>query len=594
MLSYLRNHRRVSLIGLITLLMVTVTMMTGALILADVSNVGSVPFTKTTPLNVTPIDVHSPIAAENEHQGDDRWAIDDHTNTTYIQGYTSTTSALPNENMAVFVSSVKPIDYQLDVYRMGYYGGKSARLMYTETPLQSKAQGYWTLHANLADCHTCAVDPETHEIDAHWQNPVALHINADWLSGVYLIKLTSLDPQIKAASYIPFVVRSLTPNAAILVEVPFTTYQAYNYWGGYSLYTHAVSLTNDLPSTTLDHATKVSFNRPYAKGAGTSDFLNWDFHSVRWLERSAFDVSYITSVDLHQNPEQLKQHQVFLSIGHDEYWSKAMRDGAESARDAGVSLAFWGADDVYWQIRFEPDASGTADRTEVCYKVLSNSKAANEQLKLDPMYPDHPDIVTSQFRDPVVGRPENNLLGIMYESYFTSGYYPDWIVSTDQLDTLAINTGLAPGEHIKGGLLGYEYDGISNNGQTPAGIVILASSPVINKYKVHETANTAYYRAKSGALVFDAGTIWWSWGLDDTVPVGAAQNNNLKGNDKISQLTTNILHAMLLASPPPALAPTPTPTAIPTPTKGTNTPVPTVIPTKSPTVLPTHTPTHTP
>jgi hypothetical protein len=345
-------------------------------------------------------------------------------------------------------------------------------------------------------------------------------------------------------------------RSAMLMILPFNTYQAYNFWGGSSLYVLAGNGATFGEEEGPLRAAKVSFSRPYVRGAGAGDFSSWDIHLVRWLEREGFDVSYSTNTDMAGHPESLLNHQIVISGGHDEYWTKSMRDGMEAARDSGVSLAFFGANTCYWQARLESDSGGNADRTLVCYKVQTGAKDPSDVLTNDPLYPHQPDLVTALWRDPVVGRPENALLGLMYSSYIhyvlphSKGYYlPDWVVRNGKPDSLLIGTGLKPGQPIKGGLLGYEYDAVHDNGHTPSNLAVLAQSPIINVAGKHDVAATAYYRAGSGAMVFDAGSIWWGWGLSEYTSPTAFQPNLLKGSQPIQNLTRNILLAMLAASP---------------------------------------------
>ena len=92
---------------------------------------------------------------------------------------------------------------------------------------------------------------------------------------------------------------------------------------------------------------------------------------VRWLERNGYDVSYFTDVDSDRNGAEILEHQAFLSVGHDEYWSAGQRDNVEAARDAGVNLAFFSGNEIYWKTRWEPstaDGGSTQYRTLVCYK----------------------------------------------------------------------------------------------------------------------------------------------------------------------------------------------------------------------------------
>jgi hypothetical protein len=517
-------------------------------------------------------DILSPAARENRLPGTPDWEIAAGVDQSFIQGYANQVSTVPGETVTLYISTKVPSTYNIDVYRIGWYGGAGGRLHFSRHHLKSFAQGNWTFKKGLVNCPTALIDPQTHLVDANWQPSFELPVGTDWVSGVYLIKLTAtlLAGLITSQSYIPLVVREPHDQAAILFSLPVNTYQAYNKWGGGSLYT-LTGVETSIEESAGAKATKVSFNRPYDRSAGAGDFLAWDIHTVRWIEREDFDVSYTTNVDTAANPDSLLHHRVILSGGHDEYWTKSMRDGMEAARDQGVSLAFFGANAAYWQARLEPDHAGKANRTLVCYKVAAHTKSPQAFLTQDPLYREQPEIVTAQWRDVAINRPENALLGLMYHSYINfvmphgNGYYlPDWVVKPGKLDRLMEGTGLTAGKHIKGGLLGYEYDSVWDNRHTPSSLVVLAESPIIDVYGAQQLAHTAYYRADSGALVFDAGTMWWGWGLSGISPHGAYQANLLKGNESIKALTRNVLDAMLHASPvAPAIRPSPDPTPNP-------------------------------
>ncbi len=548
-------------------LFVLALIMAGSVILAMSLQGGPARAASLADITVAPFDRQSVVAQENQQPGTSAWQLDDSAmmahvarppgdadatgiqhddssgardivDTAGIQGYADTTSAVPGQLVTIYVSTPKPVDFMYAIYRIGWYGGLGGRLYYTSPTLRSRAQGIWTPAGGLRDCPTCVIDPQTYRIDAHWHPSDSFIVGNGWVSGVYLIKLQTASG---AESYIPLVVRDDTAHSAALVNLATNTYQAYNTWGGYSFYSRSRVIS--------DRATQVSFNRPYARSAGAGDFLYWDIQAVRWIERSGLDVTYTTDDAMSDHPELLLQHRIVLVLGHDEYWTKAMRDGVTAARDSGVSLAFWGANDGYWQVRLAPDDAGNADRTLVCYKVLTSARDPSMQLARDPMYPKHPELVTTQFRDPLLNRPENGLLGIMYLSMIPSNDTPDWVAAGTDAGGLEAQAHIAPGEHISGGLVGYEYDGFVANGAAPRGLVTLAASPVVNVYGGHQTAMTTYYRAASGAIVFDAGTLWWSWGLDSLAPAGGCRNRML-ANQMISDLTASLLRAMLAASPP--------------------------------------------
>lgn len=350
-------------------------------------------------ITVTPFSPQSAIALENQQAGTTAWEIDPGANTTGIQGYADAASAVPGQLVTIFVSTPTPVDFSCAIYRIGWYNGAGGRLYYTSPTFLSRAQGNWTASSGLHGCASCVMDSQTHRLDAHWHPSDSFVVGGWWVSGVYLIKLTAENG---AESYIPLVVRNDAFHSDALVNIATNTYQAYNTWGGYSLYPRSSKFS--------DRATQVSFNRPYVRSAGAGDFLFWDVQAVRWIERADLDATYTTDGDVSDHPELLLQHRIFVILGHDEYWTKAMRDGVTAARDSGVSLAFWGANDGYWQARLTADDAGNADRTVVCYKVLSGARDPSMQLARDPMYPAHPDLVTTQFRDPLLNRPENGLV----------------------------------------------------------------------------------------------------------------------------------------------------------------------------------------
>ncbi len=205
-----------------------------------------------------------------------------------------------------------------------------------------------------------------------------------------------------------FVVRDDARPSDLVFQSSVTTFAAYNNWGGKSLYAF---------NSAGGPAHKVSFDRPYAMAPygirldGAGDFLRrWEYNALRWLEREGYDVTYITDVDTHERGDALLRHRVFLSIGHDEYWSWAMRDHVEAARDRGINLVFLGANASFWQIRFEPGPDGAPNRTIVGYKDAATHE---DPLAIDSD-PANDHLVTGRWRDPPVSRSEASMIGVMY------------------------------------------------------------------------------------------------------------------------------------------------------------------------------------
>jgi hypothetical protein len=275
----------------------------------------------------------------------------------------------------------------------------------------------------------------------------------------------------------------------------------------------------------------VSWNRPYTD-RGSGQFFTWDYYFVRWLERSGYDVKYSTDLDTHENSARLLNSKAFLSGGHDEYWSKPMYDGVQQARDAGVHLGFFGADAVFWQVRFEASPlSGAADRVMVGYKDRT----------IDPV---QGPTTTILWRDPFLNRPEQQLMGVQFSGGQLpfSGPNAPYVVKNSSSWVYA-GTGLADGDSIPG-IVGYETDSSMSSAPLPTSVAgtyqVLSQSPFTDSGGTAMIANSSIYQAPSGAWVFGAGTTSWSWGLDLANVV----------DPRIQRITANLLQRFG-ASPSP-------------------------------------------
>jgi hypothetical protein len=258
---------------------------------------------------------------------------------------------------------------------------------------------------------------------------------------------------------------------------------------------------------------------------------------VRWLERSGYDVTYTTDLDVRRDSDMLRSHRAFLAVGHDEYWTWAMRQHLETARDRGTHLAFFAANSGYWQIRLEPSpVNGDRNRTIVAYKERA---LTNDPLFLD-RDPGNDHIVTTKWRSAPVNRPEAALVGGMYLEG-TPEIDGDLVIESP-FNWIVKNTGLERGAHLPG-LLGYEVDGLAES--SPPNVIVLARSPV-----GHTFAASTVYQASSGALVFNAGSMQWIWGLDD---FRADPFEQPRMNPSLQQMTRRLLDRMGQA-PEPTLA----------------------------------------
>ena len=455
----------------------------------------------------------NPIVDENRNPGSTDWQISNPTsNNREIEGYASWTSINRGESINIFVNTTEP-SYQLEVFRLGWYGGLGGRRVFGPVTLPGTQQV------------TPTPDPVTGLIECNWRDPFTLRTNFNWTTGVYLVKLTASGSN--KQSYATFTLRNDTDSSHLMFQTSVTTYQAYNNWGGKSLYTYN--------STDNIAAVKVSFNRPYVFGRGSGDLFTWELSMLRFLEREGYDVAYCSNITTHQS--SMPRRKAFLSVGHDEYWSLEMRRNVTAARDRGVHLGFFGANDCYWQIRMEPSPlSGQPRRTMVCYK---------DRFQEDPLFGVDSARVTTRWRDNPVNLPEEQLIGVQYEFFPVNA---DLVVSNAQ-HFIFEGTGLGDGDHLPG-LLGYEADRTFGGG--PANLIRLCSSPINSSSTargrsterlesrtrehlgvetseqqqslgVQEQTTTAsvgnsemtIYTARSGALVFATGSMQFNWGLDD-------------------------------------------------------------------------------
>ena len=441
--------------------------------------------------------------------------------------------------------------YTVGIYRIGYYQGSGARLIATLTPSatlpQTQPACKTVTATGLMDCGNWAVS-------ASWAVPSTA------VSGLYYALLS--DGNSSAFSHIPFIVRNDASHADIAFKTNDTTWEAYNDYGGNSLYYgNAPTGCGASNQYTCGRAYKDSYNRPFnleneGSGYGTSNYLWYaEYPMIRWLEANGYNVSYISTIDVERASSLLLNHKVILSAGHDEYWSAGERTALEQARNAGVNIASFTGNTAFWKTRWENsiDGSNTAYRTLVSYKETLDDQ------KVDPL---DPPTWTGTWRDPRFsppadgGRPENALLGTIFmvnrgtaspvisANFAKLRFWRNTAVAAltgSQTTTLGSQT------------IGYEWDPDIDNGFRPAGLVDMAATSVNVPELLQDNGNTytsgtaiwspTLYRAASGALVFSAGTVQWAWGLDvnhDTGPDTGSATPDVT----MEQATVNVLAEM--------------------------------------------------
>jgi len=474
----------------------------------------------------------NPVTQENSKPGTTAWKLAQEADgyNQQIDGYASATSVNLGQQITFYVSVNPSQSFTMDFYRFGYYQGLGGRFVLEAPNLTGVVQP------------RCPMDSTTGLLACNWAPSYQLTIPTSWVSGVYLVKL------INAAgyqNYILFAVRDDARNSPLLYQVAFNTYAAYNNWPddvapgstnqipltGKSLYDYNSSST--LTSLGTQRAVQVSFDRPIAFDSNGA-FLDYEINDVAWLEQQGYDVTYSSDVDTDLSGASLLNHHGFISAGHDEYWSMGMYNAAASARDSGVNLAFLGADDVSWQVRYARSASNVPDRILICYKSAT----------LDPV---QNNTVTVHFRDPQVNMPEQLLVGgtSTAEQLGASGATPVAYVVQNPTNWVYANTGAFNGETVPN-VVGYEIDSYVSTYPSPTAAAgtyqILSNSPIVNTNNTTVYQNSTIYQAASGAWVFSGATIEWGWALFDFgFPTGGQGHANY-AQPFIGIMTANILN----------------------------------------------------
>ncbi|MFG1689207.1 N,N-dimethylformamidase beta subunit family domain-containing protein [Nonomuraea sp. NPDC049269] len=366
-----------------------------------------------------------------------RWRITERGAEHEIEGYADRVSVLPGERFRMRVSTTAP-HFTAYAFRMGARPAevwRSGRLPGVRQAPPQTVEGMVTA--------------------AHWKPSLTVDTTG-WREGAYLVRL---DASTGGQRYVPITVRSASTRGRVVLVNAVTTWQAYNLWGGRSLYQG--------PGGFDTRSRKVTFDRPYDT-SGARLFLDFERSAIAVAERSGVPLAYLTSLDLR--PGVLDGARAVVSLGHDEYWSPGMRAAVTRARDAGTNLAFLGANAVYWRI-------GLYGRMIMCDKETQC-----------PLWR--------------ASAPESTLVGQQYDCFPAEATYVvrrpgHWIFEGTRGRSFP-------------GLAGVETDKVSTD--SPRNVKVLAHSPVDCGGRA-TTSDSTYYTAPGGAGVFASGTMRWVCGM---------------------------------------------------------------------------------
>ena len=415
-----------------------------------------------------------------------------------------------------------------------------------------------------------------------WPPALEIPVDTAWRSGYYSVRFTGADEEADAF----FVVRP-AEAAPILLVLSTATSHAYHDWGGPSLYTGGTHVAVDRPlargflrkpepalrkaQAEPDREALAYFAwaeehglSPWSGGAG---WWTWERPFVSWAEREGFAVDVAISEDLERHPEVLDGHRLYLSVGHDEYWSWGMRDAVERFVADGGNAAFLGGNTCWWQVRFDDDALGMT-----CFKYRASE---------DPVLGTHDErFLTGAWPDPRIGRPEASMIGLSfsrggYSRYGlgvprASGAYTVWRPDHWAFEGSELRYGDALG--LADAIVGYEVDGCeltiedglpvpTHADGAPEGLQVLATAPARlwardeqpSRY-AHEPgelehvamalfgdgweervsrisnnhAAVACFEVPGGGTVFNAGCTDWTYGIDG-------------GDAAVRRITRNVL-----------------------------------------------------
>ena len=441
-----------------------------------------------------------------------------------IEGYCSETSVSAGDTLKVMVSTNPVSEFDLEIYRTGYYGGTGGRFMKRFTSIHGKTQP----------------DPEIGENrlrECKWEPSVEFKIPEDWLSGVYLGKLTANKEGFQ--SYVIFIVRDDRP-CDLLFQCSDKTWAAYNSWptNEWSMYHTDVVLYTGYKKRKKwlsgGPTGWVSFDRPYGQfcqdhlidrpdTVGSGEFLLWEFPLSYWMEQQGYDVSYISNLDTHRHGERLLLTKGFISVGHDEYWTVKMYDNAIAARDAGVNLAFLSGNAVYCTTASQPSSEGQPDRILQRAGLFVGEQSSGQSGAAYPTAPDGALLMGGRHARGGVGGGDWTCVN------------PDhWVFE---------GTGMKEGETIPG-LVGWEWH--SDPAKDLPGMEFLAHSETSNGNGMSKPAQIAtIYDGPKGNIVFNAATIWWAQGLSS--PPGhvlpAHKAAQPQGPDpRVQRMTANVFN----------------------------------------------------
>jgi len=430
------------------------------------------------------------VQRENARPGTADWRITARASGA-ISGFADKVYAAVGQWVSLYVSTPAR-SFHVEAYRMGYYGGTDARLVWRSPEHGGRVQ------------RLCPRTPTTNMVSCgRWRPSLSLSLSEDFVPGDYLFKLVGSGGQ---QSYIPLTVWDPASHATYVVKNDVFTWQAWNSYGGYDFYAGGGTCPPGVYPP-CSRARVVSFDRPYAAARGASDFLGLELPLVAFVEEHGLDVSYATDLTLVQHPSFLLRHKTLLSLGHDECWDLRERRAALAAERHGLNIAFFGASAILRHVRLQSSRLGP-EREVVDYRDSGEDPLNGHGNPLD--------VTGNTWASPPANWPEDNFVGESYVGYREPNTRPVAFVVATAAAWIFAGTHAHNGTVVRN-VIAADVDGFNPNAH-PANLQILGHSPMpltgsqVNGMRwgtVYYSDMTFYTDPASNAGLFDSGTNNW-------------------------------------------------------------------------------------
>ena len=430
------------------------------------------------------------VIQENDKPGSTAWEI--HGPHAGITGFASQVYAQAGQRVTLYVSTSGP-SFRAQAFRMGYYHGTGARLVWTSPAVTGQNQPRCPVKAglNMVECD-------------NWRPSLTFTITQAFVQGDYLIKLEGPGNR---QSYVPLTVWDPASIATYVIKNDVFTWQAWNFYGGYDYY-QGLGSCPPVSYPICNRARIVSYDRPYAAENGSGNFLGLEYPLVKWAEQHGLDVTYATDLTVQEHPGYLLRHKVLLSLGHDECWSLAERQAAVAADKRGINIVFFAASPVLRHVRTQASPLGQ-DRELVDYRDSAADPLDGKGNRLQ--------VTGNEWSNPPSSWPEYDFVGDTYAGFLEPGLHVGFKVA-DAAAWVFAGTGLRNGQVVPG-VVASDVDKFDEIYGQPADDQIFGHSPIpagLGQTSIGAFFSdmTYYTSAATGAGVLDTGTNNWIPALD--------------------------------------------------------------------------------